>query len=285
LKPIIVIGMHRSGTSMMVKILENFGVFMGNDKEHNEESLFFIELNDWILNQSYASWDDPENYKYLSDGAKETLIPIIKNRLNSYHRKKYFGRKQPTSFFNYDLPWGWKDPRNTFTIDIWQKIFGDVKIIHLYRNPLDVIASLYKREKRQNKNIGNPTRTGIKKKLYGIRLPKKNLFLPIFRFSNYYGLFNLWKEYVSQSLSISDDSKKIIHISYEELISNPQEIISELTAFLEIEPKNTLPKDFFNIKRKNAFLNNPELIAFYEKIKNDELVKKLNYGNIGDNNG
>jgi len=284
LKPVIIIGMHRSGTSLIVKILEELGVFMGADQEKNNESLFFIEINKWIFQQAYSSWEHPEMCRCLSEEAKETLIPIIKNRLTSYHKKRYFGSIKPASFENINFHWGWKDPRNTFTIDIWQKIFGDVKIIHIHRNPLDVIASLYKRENKLNTNVGNPTGTGIKKKLYGLKLPKKNLFLPIFRFTSYDGLFRLWKEYVSQALSISNDSKEIIHLSYEELITNPQKKILELTTFLEIESKNILREDFFDIKRKNAFLNNPELVEFYKKIKDDALLIKLNYGDVRDNN-
>ena len=91
MKPVIVIGMHRSGTSLIVKVLEKLGVFMGADQEHNGESLFFNTINEWILNQSHIRWDNPENYKYFSTKAKETLIPIIKNRMKSYHKKEYFG--------------------------------------------------------------------------------------------------------------------------------------------------------------------------------------------------
>ena len=85
--PVIVIGMHRSGTSLMVKILEELGVFMGADQEHNKESIFFIWINKWIMHQTHASWDNPQNCRYLSEGAKNTLTPIIKNRLKSYHKK------------------------------------------------------------------------------------------------------------------------------------------------------------------------------------------------------
>lgn len=53
--------MHRSGTSLLVKILQELGVFMGMDLEHNSESKFFIEVNEWMLNQAGASWDNPEN--------------------------------------------------------------------------------------------------------------------------------------------------------------------------------------------------------------------------------
>ena len=39
--PIIIIGMHRSGTSMLSKILEDSDIFLGNNKDINNEALFF----------------------------------------------------------------------------------------------------------------------------------------------------------------------------------------------------------------------------------------------------
>lgn len=39
--PIIIVGMHRSGTTMITKMLENLGLFVGDQKEINNEALFF----------------------------------------------------------------------------------------------------------------------------------------------------------------------------------------------------------------------------------------------------
>lgn len=281
MKPVIVIGMHRSGTSLMVKILEQLGVFMGADQEYNNESIFFIWMNKWILKQANTSWDNIGNYQYLSDEAKKTLITILKSRISSYHKKKYFGKNMKhCSFFNSDFLWGWKDPRNTITIDIWKKIFKSVKIIHIYRNPIDVINSLNKREECIKTNVENPSGTGIKKKLFGLKLPQSTLFDQSFRCLDYTGGFSLWKEYVTRAFSISDDSLEIHHVSFEELISTPDKIITKLSEFLELSNNPIPTKEFIDPKRKLTFLNNPELMDFYNKIKDDELVKKLNYGHI-----
>ena len=145
---------------------------------------------------------------------------------------------------------------------------------------MDVIKSLCKREESIKTNIGNPTRTGIRKKLFGIKLPQSNLFLQSFRCLDYTGGFSLWKEYVTQALSISDDSSEIIHISFEELISSFEKVIMNLSVFLKLSNNPISATELIDSKRKFAFLNNPELVNFYRKIKNDELVKKLNYGNL-----
>ena len=51
-QPVIIIGMHRSGTTMITDMLRRLGLFVGNDLEENSESMFFINHNDWLLNQS-----------------------------------------------------------------------------------------------------------------------------------------------------------------------------------------------------------------------------------------
>ena len=43
-RPILLSGMHRSGTSMVTKILKDFGLEVGYKLDANNESLFFREL-------------------------------------------------------------------------------------------------------------------------------------------------------------------------------------------------------------------------------------------------
>ena len=43
---------------------------------------------------------------------------------------------------------GWKDPRNTFTLDLWLKLFPNAKIINIMRHPLDVSQSLLVRQNK-----------------------------------------------------------------------------------------------------------------------------------------
>ena len=43
--PVVVVGMHRSGTSLVSRILDDCGVMMGKDLQEDHESIFFISLN------------------------------------------------------------------------------------------------------------------------------------------------------------------------------------------------------------------------------------------------
>jgi hypothetical protein len=56
-------------------------------------------------------------------------------------------RKHPAGWWPllFDKRWGWKDPRNTFTLGSWLQLFPKLHAVHIYRNGLDVARSLYAR--------------------------------------------------------------------------------------------------------------------------------------------
>ena len=51
-QPIIITGLHRSGTSFLTRIMENNSVFFGESKDINQESLFFQNINSKLVNRS-----------------------------------------------------------------------------------------------------------------------------------------------------------------------------------------------------------------------------------------
>jgi hypothetical protein len=63
--PIVIIGMHRSGTSMVTRMLESLGLFVGARKDSNCEARFFQRINRWLLDQTGSSWDNPQPIHYL----------------------------------------------------------------------------------------------------------------------------------------------------------------------------------------------------------------------------
>ncbi|MEZ5023867.1 MAG: sulfotransferase [Chitinophagales bacterium] len=52
-----------------------------------------------------------------------------------------------------DIPWGWKEPRNSFTLEFYKELFPDAKIIHIYRNPIDSANSYLKRDRKGEMNL------------------------------------------------------------------------------------------------------------------------------------
>jgi hypothetical protein len=283
MQPIIITGMHRSGSSLLVKVLQELGVFMGNDFEENNESRFFIRINDWMLLQAGASWDNPENFDFVSDDFKALMADIIRNRLKSIHLKKYLGNSK-RSIKDSNFTWGWKDPRNTFTIKIWKEIFPGAKVIHIYRNPVDVISSLAKRETSKIPTKGNQSRTGIKRKFYGYFLPEKRFYHHSFKSLDLSKNYDLWKRYVDEAFNLNrKDDTGVLHISYEDLLEKPETIINSIIEFCNLRAENRNHEKFLQTidkTRKFAFIDNPELVEFYKTIKSDELMVRLGYENI-----
>ena len=149
--PIVITGMHRSGTSLLSKIFLLNNVQLGSKLDVNYESIYFQRINKWILSCNGSSWDNPGSLNDIDDYDKiiltKKLINVINNRFNN---SLYFGLKNMVlnnSFFNQSTRWGWKDPVNTFSLYIWKEIFPDIKIINIVRDPLDVCASLLIRQK------------------------------------------------------------------------------------------------------------------------------------------
>ena len=277
-QPVIVIGMHRSGTSMLTRILQEAGLFMGKYRESNDESTFFLDFNNWILKQANASWDNPYCFNFINDTFKSHIKRVYDKRQKSLFAIKYLGIKNFLKYKainNIDFKWGWKDPRNTFTIDIWKEIYPKAKILHIYRNPVDVAQSLKVRAEKIEKQF----KYNYKKKIKENLLRGKVGYTHSYRVLDLYGGFELWKEYLSKALKESE----ALHIKYEDLLYDSRDKLNEIFQFLELNVSDEKLKeasDKFDPARRYAFFKDADLVDFYKKIQNDDLVKKLEYDNI-----
>jgi len=146
--PILIIGMHRSGTSMITKLLGDNGLFLGDSNllqgvnqdyiSDNPKGYWEfkpgVELADRILTKLGGTWNrPPENigsFVFEKEEFKEEIA----------RAKEIF-----SPFKAVEIPWGWKDPRNSLLIDFWKLIFPDLKLLICLRNPIEVAFSLSKR--------------------------------------------------------------------------------------------------------------------------------------------
>ena len=65
ISPIIITGMHRSGTSLLAKLAKDLGLFAGTKLDPNCESIFFQQLNIWLLQLAGANWSNPIAFNIL----------------------------------------------------------------------------------------------------------------------------------------------------------------------------------------------------------------------------
>ena len=133
---IVIIGMHRSGTSLTTSLLENAGVDIGdrlmgadtgNSKGHFED-LDFVEFHQNVLQSqgiSVAGWTEHNSIE-----VQPQYVATAKDIISARQDK---------------LIWGWKDPRTTLFLDFWSELIPQAKYLLVYRSPWEVVDSLFRR--------------------------------------------------------------------------------------------------------------------------------------------
>lgn len=253
--PIIIIGAHRSGTTFLSGILNDSGIFMGNDLTAYNESSFFQKFNVKLLRSNNYTWDNPGVPSDYRD-AKFNRLSFVRNYTGTTLRRLYRCPGNIIAFFNFiaNGSWGWKDPRNTFTLDYWLELFPQAKVLHIYRNGMDVAISLYVRNKKRSKD---------------------NIFYSKILENKLEGL-NLWEKYYNQAESYTPILKKrMLTIRFEKVIMNDSEEISRIEEFLGIALNDKIEKraDSSRTKRYESGAHQ-DLIEYAKK---SILMKRLGY--------
>jgi hypothetical protein len=139
LSPVLIVGMHNSGTSILAEILHKSGVFLGNNMSHYESYFFSVFINDRLVMGGDQSWASLPLMS-IQDVMlyRDTVGPFItKHWIADYLQCGYDGVSM----------WGIKDPRLCVLLPLYLDIFPDAKVVHIRRNPDDVAASLCRRKK------------------------------------------------------------------------------------------------------------------------------------------
>ncbi|MFC7394407.1 sulfotransferase family protein [Scopulibacillus cellulosilyticus] len=147
-KAVCILGMHRSGTSMITRCLNLLGVDLGNDSDLIIKGEKFNQEGYWehkeimlrqqqILKKFSRSWDT--QVPLPGEWWKRKDIALHKKRLKQIIINEFIDKRL----------WGWKDPRTSLLLPMWQEFFQELNISPTYvivvRNPLDVAHSLNER--------------------------------------------------------------------------------------------------------------------------------------------
>lgn len=168
--PVIVIGMHRSGTSLVAGMLGALGVYVGPEfgpaagedltpQAHTgrlsgyAEAAAFFRINEQLLRASRASWSRVE--PFLRRRSQSAWMQSAELALRAHTcgiLLRDFLRALPEG---YEGNWGWKDPRNSLTLPLWRQLFPEARVVHVVRDREAVVRSLHHRAWQWQQN-GTP---------------------------------------------------------------------------------------------------------------------------------
>ena len=216
---LLILGMHRSGTSAMAKVCSLLGVHLGDRlAPPNADNIkgFFEDLritdcHERLLNSLGVSWDFagllPENWlhKDVVSSCRKQLATIALSLAE-------------------DRPlWGFKDPRLSRLLPLWGPVFQSLECtpycIIMVRNPLEVAASLERRN--------------------GITLAEA---------------IWLWVAYTIEAERFSRPYPRCF-IHYEQLLSKPEQCVSSIANRFDL----AWPKPFEQIAEEIAGFLEPSL--------------------------
>jgi hypothetical protein len=141
---LFVVGMHRSGTSLLTALLAMSGAETGSHKaltgpdRHNPKGFWehnrFRAVNEYLLSSQGREWDCPADFDIDAVDADE---PALRARA-----EEVLGSvRQEGSCFVV------KDPRLCLTLSFWQRHCPELVPLVPIRNPVEVAFSLYRRNR------------------------------------------------------------------------------------------------------------------------------------------
>jgi hypothetical protein len=194
--PVVIAGMHRSGTSMVTRLLNLSGLYLGKEEDllaHTKdnpegfwENAKFQKINDAILTSFGGGWDLPP------------LLEVNWERSPHLTALSHEAR-QAIAEISQQPVWGWKDPRNSLTFPFWKRLIPDSKIVICLRNPFEVYHSLSRRGAASSS------------------------------FS-----YNLWLRYNEQLIKSTKPEERII-THYDSFFRDPKSELRRLVNFLELD--------------------------------------------------
>lgn len=196
--PVAILGMHRSGTSMVARLLNLCGLALGDEaamvpasddnRRGHWEHRDLMRLNARVLAEFGGAAEDPP---VLPPGWAER--PELQPLRAEAHQvvRDLFGERDD---------WGWKDPRTALTLPFWRPVVGALRCVICIRNPLDSAASL-------------ATRNSIS--------PRKALAL--------------WQYYTESALLNTQPHERIV-VFFEDFFADYRAALAPLLAFLGLPP-------------------------------------------------
>lgn len=219
-QPVLILGMHRSGTSSLAGSLEQHGLYLANvfkwnphNQKGNRENPEIMGLNESVISYNQGSWDNPPLAIKWNDALAKQRDDILND---------FYASQKPV--------WGFKDPRTLITLEFWLDNLPSPQFVGTFRNPLAVAASLAARNKFSLENSLNLWQSYNQKLLY----VQKKFAFPLVNFD----------------ASLEDYNQRVRSIAKSfNLNSIPTEVFREdhLKHHLAVDSVNTLPPPILDL--------------------------------------
>jgi hypothetical protein len=128
--------MHRSGTSLVTSVLQNAGLYIGSDisgSGHGNLRGHFEDRDFYRLHENMFAAAGETCFSAGDDFAPPATSDFLCR-----------ARALVTDREEHPL-WGWKDPRTCLFLEFWHPLLPDARYLFLYRHPVDVALSLWRR--------------------------------------------------------------------------------------------------------------------------------------------
>jgi hypothetical protein len=204
-RPIFVVGIDRSGTSLLGEVLYRWGAHAG-DPEF---------LGDADAGNPRGYWE----YKPMQEFVSELLAatgcsiwdPACKGVTRQLAANADFRRRAEelaATMGSSGRPWFWKEPDLLFTLPFWREIFADAVYLITLRNPYDSAVSY--------------------EKFFLPPILRDNVRLIAYFFLRWqYSMVSIAEE-------LKDHGSKLL-VAYEDLVSHPREQCDRICRFLAAE--------------------------------------------------
>ncbi len=138
--PLVIAGFHRSGTSLVAQLLNQAGLFVGDDligampsnPYGHFEDRQFVGVHNRILDENGLTWQVAEPFiPVISPESWQTMQGIL-------------DRRRLTRGL-----WGFKDPRVCLFLEAWRHLLPTMKTLVVFRHYADSAHSLEQRHARE----------------------------------------------------------------------------------------------------------------------------------------
>ena len=210
---VVVLGMHRSGTSAVTKGITLLGIPLGDDLHPPGfdnptgfwEDQSIIEINERLLglqnsahDQLSFAWNDFKGESSL-DNLKSEAIELVTRKLHEGNGL-----------------WGFKDPRTCRLLTFWSEIFEavdcNVGFVIVLRNPASVVASLQKRN----------------------NIPAEKAYA-------------LWLQHMLPAIRQTRGAVRVV-VDYDNLIDEPYEQLARIATALDLSLPSANSPSFVNFR-------------------------------------